>query len=235
MCLPTDALRGSETGLRPKPKRRTIAKGSRRRWLRDSSKMVSGKLGAVQWNESDDAAIGAAAGNMESMVTDWFGTDAGSLRVVHHGCENPGKLDLTAAAFDAETRHRTAASVNKGVSFPDSACAHRGPHSQPPPLSRPGAFLPFPDLRHAFLTVPSNPPFEARSTPYARRPSNRYPDAGCRHRRRQGHRRSRKIGRPRLACGRTVDGPRLEGCSPLVNAGLLTTGVLTALALCNAL
>ena len=38
----------SGTGLRPRPKRRTIAKESTRRWPRDSNKTVSGKTRAVQ-------------------------------------------------------------------------------------------------------------------------------------------------------------------------------------------
>ena len=157
-------------------------------------------------NESDDAAFGAAAGNIESMVTPRFGTDAGSVTVVHHGCENLGKLDLTAAAFGAETKHLTAASANKGGGFPDSACAHCGPHSQPLPLRRPGGFLPIMDLRDAFLTGPSNPVYEARSIQHARRPSSRYSDGGRRHRQRLGHPRSRNIGRPKVFSGRTVDG-----------------------------
>ena len=171
-------------------------------------------------NESDDAAFGAAAGNIESMVTPRFGTDAGSVAVVHHGCENLGKLDLKAAAFDAETKHLTAASANKGGGFPDSACAHCGPHSQPLPLRRPGGFLPIMDLRDAFLTGPSNPVYEARSIQHARRPSIRYSDGGRRHRQRLGHPRSRNIGRPKVFSGRTVDGPHLDGCSPLAKAGL---------------
>ena len=171
-------------------------------------------------NESDDAAFGAAAGNIESMVTPRFGTDAGSVTVVHHGCENLGKLDLTAAAFGAETKHLTAASANKGGGFPDSACAHCGPHSQPLPLRRPGGFLPIMDLRDAFLTGPSNPVYEARSIQHARRPSSRYSDGGRRHRQRLGHPRSRNIGRPKVFSGRTVDGPHLDGCSPLAKAGL---------------
>ena len=116
-------------------------------------------------NESDDAAFGAAAGNIESMVTAWFGTDAGSVTVVHHGCENLGKLDLTAAAFGAETKHLTAASANKGGGFPDSAYAHCGPHSQPLPLKRPSGFLPFMDLRDAFVTAPSKGAGLILSTP----------------------------------------------------------------------
>lgn len=169
-------------------------------------------------NESDDAAFGAAAGNIESMVTAWFGTDAGSVTVVHHGCENLGKLDLTAAAFGAEPKHLTAASANKGGGFPDSAYAHCGPHSQPLPLRRPSGFLPFMDLRDPFVTAPSNPVYETRSIPHARRPLSRYSDGGPRQR--LGHRRSRNIERPKVVCGRTVDGPHLDGYSPLAKADL---------------
>ena len=47
-----DSSNRSETGLRPRPKRRTIAKPNTRPWPRDSHKMVSGIPGAVQGDRS---------------------------------------------------------------------------------------------------------------------------------------------------------------------------------------